>query len=102
VDAAVATSTTMRRRWNRGGRWLHHIIDPRTGDPAATDLAQVTVVASTAAAADVCAKTALILGSEPGVQWLAERSLAALLVTDRGGLLRSPDWERFETPMTRK
>ncbi len=102
VDAAVATSTTMRRRWKRDGRWLHHIIDPRTGDPAATDLAQVTVVASTAAAADVYAKTALILGSEDGLRWLAERSLAALLITDRGGLLRSPDWARLETPMTRR
>jgi thiamine biosynthesis lipoprotein len=102
VDAAVATSTTMRRRWNRGGRWLHHLIDPRTGDPAATDLAQATVVASTAAAADVYAKTALILGSEGGVRWLAERSLPALLITDHGGLLRSPGWERLETPMTRE
>jgi thiamine biosynthesis lipoprotein len=101
VDAAVATSTTMRRRWHRDGRSLHHIIDPRTGNPAATGLAQVTVVAQTAAAADVYAKTALILGIEAGAQWLAERSIPALLVTDRGGLLRSPRWERLETAMTR-
>ncbi|HYZ37586.1 MAG TPA: FAD:protein FMN transferase [Pseudonocardiaceae bacterium] len=27
----LATSSTTRRRWRRGGRWLHHIVDPRTG-----------------------------------------------------------------------
>lgn len=100
VNAAIATSTTIRRRWNRGGRWLHHIIDPRIGTPAASDLAQVTVVAPTAAAADVCAKTALVLGSEAGLHWLTERSLPALLVVSHGELLRTPGWERLETPMT--
>lgn len=99
VDSAVATSTTMRRRWNRGGRWLHHIVDPRSGAPAASDLIQVTVLAPTAVAADVYAKTALILGSEAGVAWLAERSLAALLVTDGGEVVRSRGWERIEAPM---
>jgi thiamine biosynthesis lipoprotein len=102
LDEAIATSTTMRRRWNRGGRWLHHIIDPRTGAPAASDLVQATVLAPTAAAADVFAKTALILGSEAGLHWLTEHALPALLVTDRGEVVRSPGWERSEAPMTRE
>src|SRR5262249_24785664 len=34
VDGAIATSTTAKRRWTRGGRLLHHIIDPCTGEPA--------------------------------------------------------------------
>ncbi len=99
VDSAIATSTTMRRRWNRGGRWLHHIVDPRTGAPAASDVVQVTVLAPTAVAADVHAKTALILGSEAGLRWLTERSLPALLVTDGGEVVRSPGWERIEVLM---
>ena len=32
---AVATSSITCRRWQRGGRRLHHIVDPRTGRPAA-------------------------------------------------------------------
>jgi thiamine biosynthesis lipoprotein len=30
---ALATSSTVSRRWRRGSRTLHHIIDPRTGQP---------------------------------------------------------------------
>jgi len=98
-DAAIATSTTVRRRWCRGDQWLHHLIDPRTGGPAASDLAQVTVVAPTAVAADVHAKVALVLGEAAGSQWLVDRSLPGLLVTSSGDVVRTPDWERFEVPM---
>jgi thiamine biosynthesis lipoprotein len=63
-NKAVATSSTTGRRWQLGGQTRHHLIDPRTGQPAATDLAGVTVVAETVEMADVMAKTALILGPE--------------------------------------
>ena len=44
--AALATSGRDRRRWRRGGRELHHLIDPRPGAPADGDLLRVTVVAA--------------------------------------------------------
>jgi thiamine biosynthesis lipoprotein len=50
---------------------VHHLIDPRTGRPAAGDLAEVSVVAATAVEAEVFAKTALLLGSEPAAAFLA-------------------------------
>jgi thiamine biosynthesis lipoprotein len=98
-DQAIATSTTMRRRWQRDGRWMHHIIDPRTGAPAQSDLAQVTVVAPTAVGADVYAKTALILGAPTALPILRRRGLPALLVSS-SGQLATPLWPRFETAMT--
>lgn len=98
-DEAVATSTTVRRRWSRGGRWLHHLIDPRTGEPSQTDVLQATVVAPDAVTADVCAKTALLFGAREGYDWLAARGMAAALFTHAGHLLRTPFWERHEVPM---
>jgi thiamine biosynthesis lipoprotein len=99
-DEAIATSTTMRRRWLRNGRWMHHIIDPRTGAPAESDLAQVSVVAPAAVEADVYAKTALILGAEEGLPWLRRRELPALLVGTTTGTLATPCFPRVETLMT--
>jgi hypothetical protein len=32
--AGLATSSTQRRRWRRGGEVLHHVFDPSTGRPA--------------------------------------------------------------------
>jgi thiamine biosynthesis lipoprotein len=59
-DAAIATSGTDYRHWTRDGQALHHIIDPRTGQPAASDVLSATVVAPDAVSVEVWAKTALI------------------------------------------
>lgn len=81
----VATSGRDHRRWQRAGRWQHHIIDPRSGEPASTDVLSATVVARSARMAEAAAKTALILGSRKGLAWIeAHPPLAALLVTDDG------------------
>ncbi len=60
---AIATSGRDRRRWTRGGRERHHLIDPHTGAPAKTTLVRATVVAATATEAEVLAK-AVFLGDE--------------------------------------
>jgi thiamine biosynthesis lipoprotein len=57
-NLGAATSSTRKRRWGD----LHHLIDPRTGLPAATRLQEVSVVAETALDAEVLAKTVLISG----------------------------------------
>lgn len=60
---AIATSGRDRRRWRVSGAELHHLIDPSTGSPAHGDLVSVTVVADSAAEAEVLA-TAAFLGAE--------------------------------------
>src|SRR5438093_5460969 len=58
-DAGAATSGTERRRWGL----LHHLIDPRTGLPAHTDIVEASVIARTATEAEVLAKAALLSGA---------------------------------------
>jgi thiamine biosynthesis lipoprotein len=92
----VATSGTDYRRWKQGGRWSHHLIDPRTGQPAQTDVVTVTVIAPDALQAEMAAKTALILGSGPGLEWLAARpEFPALLVLETGEFLYSHHFEDY-------
>jgi FAD:protein FMN transferase len=66
-DRAAATSGTHRRAWGEG---FHHLVDPRTGRPAETDLVEVSVLADTAADAEIHAKTALLLGREAAPYYL--------------------------------
>jgi FAD:protein FMN transferase len=87
---AVATSGRDYRRWQRDGVWQHHIIDPRTGEPAKTDVIAATVIAPNAIDAEVAAKMVLILGSRAGLDWLEKQStLAGLLVLERGYVIHS-------------
>jgi thiamine biosynthesis lipoprotein len=84
TDTAVATSTTQRRRWLTDHGVAHHIIDPRTGEPSDTDLAAVTVMAETAAKAEVAAKTVLLLGCDEGRAYAERHTIGALLVDCTG------------------
>lgn len=85
----VATSGRDFRVWQRGGRAMHHLIDPRTGWPATTDVLSATVIAPAAREAETAAKVALILGSEAGADWLRARAMAGLLVLDDGRIART-------------
>ena len=97
-DGALATSSIGGRRWQRGDRTLHHVIDPRTGTAAQSDLHSVTVRAPTAMMADVAAKVVLVLGSESGTTHLLERGLSGLLTSVDGREIVVGDcrWEATE------
>src|SRR5579859_414302 len=73
----AATSSVLRRRWAGG---LHHLIDPRTGLPAASDLVEVSVVAATAVDAEIVAKAALIAGRASAPAYCAAHADAWRLV----------------------
>ncbi len=90
AGGAVATSSTDRRHWTQGGLPRHHIIDPRTGLPAVSDVMSATIVARDVLEAEAAAKSVLILGSMDGLDWLEARSnLAGLLVLKSGEILYS-------------
>jgi thiamine biosynthesis lipoprotein len=87
----VATSGTDARRWKRGGRSAHHIIDPRTGEPSRSELTQVTAFSHSAANAEVWAKAALIAGESESMRMLAgQAGLELVLVPEHGEAVASP------------
>lgn len=94
-DGAVATSTTLRRRWTVGGNERHHLIDPRTGEPADTDLNLVSVIAGSAWAAEVLAKAVLIRGSAHPFDLVEGSGAEALIVHDDGLVAVSDGFRSF-------
>lgn len=79
----MTTSTTTVRTWTRGGRSLHHIIDPATGRPAAGPWRTATVAAPTALAANTASTAAIVLGTRAPA-WLRAHGVAARLVAGDG------------------
>jgi thiamine biosynthesis lipoprotein len=73
----------MCRQWRRGGRLLHHIVDPRTGLPAVGPWRTVSVAAANCAEANA-ASTAAIIAGDQAPAWLARQGLPARLVAHDG------------------
>jgi thiamine biosynthesis lipoprotein len=83
---ALATSSVRRRSWTAGDRLVHHLIDPRTGEPGGAGLLAVTVAGLDPAWSEVWSKT-LFLEGRADVAALARRNgLAAWWVADDGSL----------------
>jgi thiamine biosynthesis lipoprotein len=83
----VATSSRAKRRWIHDGQHRHHIIDPRTGRPAETDLVAVTVVAGATWWAEVLAKSALILGRRDGRDLIEQHGCSAAMIAADGDVV---------------
>ncbi|MGW5745374.1 FAD:protein FMN transferase [Amycolatopsis sp. NPDC003861] len=90
-DGALATSGTTRRRWRHGGRTVHHIVDPRTGDMPEARWRTVTVAAKSTVDANTASTAAIVLGgAAPG--WLERRNLPARLAGVDGDVVTTPGW----------
>lgn len=69
---ALATSSTLRRRWVVAGRTAHHLIDPRSGRPAVGPVVAATAICTTGVEAEAAAKAVLLLGAD-GLAWAARQ-----------------------------
>jgi len=84
-SGAVVTSSVAKRRWLQGGIERHHLIDPRTGEPARTMWLSVTVAAPWIATAEVYAKALLIGGEFEAPLLLASHPEISYYTVDRAG-----------------
>jgi thiamine biosynthesis lipoprotein len=91
ASGAVATSSITCRQWRRAGRVLHHIVDPRTGLPAAGPWEMVSVAAATCADANAAATASIVAGAA-AEEWLASAGLPARLVTHDGKVRYAGGW----------
>ncbi len=91
VSGGLATSGTTVRRWATAGGELHHIVDPRTGRPAASTWRTVSVAAASCVEANTASTAAVVLG-EDAPAWLGERELPARLVRIDGSVERTGLW----------
>jgi thiamine biosynthesis lipoprotein len=60
LDGGLATSTTLRRRWQSAGAGVHHLVSPATGHSTSSGVVGVTVAAGTAAWADALSKVPFV------------------------------------------
>jgi FAD:protein FMN transferase len=93
----LATSSTAVRRWSHDRHTMHHIIDPRTGAPAAERWRTVSVAASDCTEANI-ATTAALVRANAAPAWLEELNLPSRLVDWQGNVTVLAGWPAEGTP----
>jgi thiamine biosynthesis lipoprotein len=82
---AIVTSSVAKRSWKQAGVPRHHLIDPRTGEPAASDWLSVTVVSPRITTAEVYAKALLIGGAAQAPRLASQRPEITYYAVARDG-----------------
>ena len=95
--AAIATSSTRRRRLPSRPGPSSHIIDPRTAAPAADTWGAVTAIAGSCAHANSATTASVVLGVAAPA-WLETRGIAARLLRPDGDVVCTSHWPRAKEP----
>jgi FAD:protein FMN transferase len=91
TSGGLATSSTSVRTWRVGGRQVHHIIDPATGEPARSCWRTVSVAAGTCTDANTASTAAIVRGAA-ALDWLHDTGLPARLVRHDGSIETTAGW----------
>jgi thiamine biosynthesis lipoprotein len=96
----LATSGTTARTWARGGRMVHHIVDPWTGEAAPAIWSLVSTMAPSCVEANGWSTAGVVWGHD-AVGNLAALGATARLVSAEGHVVHLGDWplDRFESPV---
>lgn len=95
-DGGIATSSQRKRRWmTDSGRERHHLIDPATQRSAISSIQTVTVIAATAARAEVLTKPGFLRPVDDYLAWIPTRGAAALLIDADGAEHTTANWSDY-------
>jgi thiamine biosynthesis lipoprotein len=83
-DECVVTSGTYERYFIKDGVRYHHILDPKTGQPAHTNLASVTLLGKNAEELDVLCTTVILLGAKEGAALAKDRHVRGIFISEEG------------------
>lgn len=99
TDSSIVTTALDYRHWQTAdGERQHHMIDPRTGQPARTDVYSVTIMHPNAILAEAFTKVAVLKGSSAGLHWLSQQwDTSALLVRSDGAVLATSNWQSVQS-----
>ena len=80
TDSAVVTSGSYQRYFERDGEIYHHILNPKTGYPAVTDLLSATVIHKNATDADALSTILFMIGKDNAIEFAKEHNIEYVLI----------------------
>lgn len=86
LSKAAVTSGTYEQGAEIGNKMIHHIIDPKTGYPAKTDLRSVTLIGDSAEELDALSTAVLMNGIAGSIDILRAGNIEAVFVTEGGNI----------------
>jgi len=85
----IATSGISRKRWQRGSKKVHHLINPKDPENFSHELKTVTVIKNKTVEADGRAKVLFLMGLQDGMKFANVNKIKALFLDYKGNVYLS-------------
>ncbi len=93
-DQSAVTSGAYERYFILDNVLYHHILDPKTGYPARSDIQSVTVISEQSELGDALSTTCFILGLDKALELINEmEGVYAMFINDKGDVISSEGLE---------
>lgn len=90
-DKTIVVSGAYERQFTENGVTYHHILDPKTGYPAESDVLSSVIVADSSMTADALSTAVFVMGADKGLALAEQTEGAEALVVTKSGTLRHTD-----------
>ena len=81
-NVCISTSGGYERYFTYEGKIYHHILDPKTGYPAESDLLSATVIDRSGTKADALSTALYVMGENDAKDFCIENGICAVLITE--------------------
>lgn len=88
---SLSTSGIRGARLGSASNYLRHVLDPRTGEPARTDLCSVGILSEDGMRSEALSTACLVLGLEAGLELCRQQQAAAVFLTAPGEVIATPN-----------
>jgi len=90
-DTSVVTSGLYERQFTKNGKKYWHILDPKTGYPAETDLISASIVSDSSTDGDGYATPMCLMGHDEALAWMNAKEGVEGMVVDESGTITQTD-----------
>lgn len=88
-DLSIVTSGIYERAFISNNKLYHHILDPRTGYPASTDIMSITIVNESSLLCDALATPLLIMGTFEASKFMQNHNIEGIIITTNNKIIIS-------------
>lgn len=97
ADKAVITSGNYEKYFEENGKRYHHILDPYTGAPSASDVVSTTIIADKGIDCDALSTATFLLGADKGMELINSLDgIEAVFIRSDGTMTASDHMDAYQ------